>query len=204
MIGIFGSIRNGALLGSILIGVVALAKWIISIILNSPKNWMDKTLPVVSMAGIVFIIAIITARSSEKLLSVGLLLIAVAIVHNFIGYVAGYWLARLARLDERSCRTVAFEVGMQNGGMATGLAMTVLNSAKAALAPAIFGGSLLIKREVIIVPRMVTTIIPPTVRKNCIRAVATPRRFQSMLSWTAMVMGVIVRPMPPPMRAMER
>ncbi|MBE9509293.1 MAG: bile acid:sodium symporter family protein, partial [Bacteroidetes bacterium] len=38
-----------------------------------------------------------------------------------------------------SCRTVGFEVGMQNGGMASGIAMGVLKSASAALAPAIFG-----------------------------------------------------------------
>jgi BASS family bile acid:Na+ symporter len=134
----FSTMKNGIIVGLFLIGAVSLAKLIINNLLNGPKNWMDKTLPVISMAGIVFIIAIITARSSEKLLSVGLLLIAVAIIHNFIGYVAGYWLARVFKLDESSCRTVAFEVGLQNGGMATGLAMTVLNSAKAALAPAIF------------------------------------------------------------------
>lgn len=138
-LGVFDTIKTGVFLGFILLGIVALAKWIISILLKGPENWMDKTLPVVSMAGIVFIIAIITARSSEQLLSIGLALIAVAVIHNFIGYFAGYWLSRAFRLDERSCRTVAFEVGMQNGGMATGLAMTVLNSAKAALAPAIFG-----------------------------------------------------------------
>jgi BASS family bile acid:Na+ symporter len=66
-------------------------------------------------------------------------LIAAAIIHNFVGYILGYWVARAARLDESSCRTVAFEVGMQNGGMASGLAMNVLKSAPAALAPAIFG-----------------------------------------------------------------
>ncbi len=49
------------------------------------------------------------------------------------------WGARAARLDESSCRAVAFEVGMQNGGMASGIAMDVLRSASAALAPAIFG-----------------------------------------------------------------
>jgi BASS family bile acid:Na+ symporter len=43
------------------------------------------------------------------------------------------------RLDERTCRTVAIEVGLQNGGMASALAMNVLKSAEAALAPAIFG-----------------------------------------------------------------
>jgi BASS family bile acid:Na+ symporter len=100
---------------------------------------MDKTLPIISMSGICFIIAIITARSGDKLIIVGLALIAATVMHNFIGYILGYWVAKAVRLEEKSCRTVAFEVGMQNGGMASGLAMGVLNSAKAALAPAIFG-----------------------------------------------------------------
>ena len=137
--GVLAPIRNGLILGFALIGIVALAKLIINVLLNGPKNWMDKALPLVSMAGICFIIAIITARSSEKLLTVGLALIAASIIHNFIGYILGYWIARFAKIDEKSCRTIAFEVGMQNGGMASGLAMTVLNSANAALAPAIFG-----------------------------------------------------------------
>jgi len=45
----------------------------------------------------------------------------------------------LAKLDESSCRTVALEVGMQNGGMATALAVNVLKDPVIALAPAIFG-----------------------------------------------------------------
>jgi bile acid:Na+ symporter, BASS family len=64
---------------------------------------------------------------------------AAAIVHNAIGYVLGYWCARAAGLREAACRTVAIEVGMQNGGMASGLAINVLHSPVAALAPAIFG-----------------------------------------------------------------
>ena len=100
---------------------------------------MDKTLPLVSMVGICTIIAIITARSAEKLMAVGPYLIGAAVIHNFVGYICGYWGARAARLDECSCRTVAFEVGLQNGGMASGLAMNVLGSASAALGPAIFG-----------------------------------------------------------------
>ncbi|GAI78657.1 unnamed protein product [marine sediment metagenome] len=67
------------------------------------------------------------------------MLIVAAVIHNFIGYIFGYWGARVAKLDESSCRTVGFEVGMQNGGMASGIAMGVLKSASAALAPAIFG-----------------------------------------------------------------
>ena len=96
-------------------------------------------MPIVSMAGICYIIAIITAGSREDLISVGWKLIIVGIIHNFVGYILGYWCAKAARLDETSCRTVAFEVGLQNGGMASGLAVDVLKSNKAALAPAIFG-----------------------------------------------------------------
>jgi BASS family bile acid:Na+ symporter len=131
--------KDGFVVGLLLIGVVALAKLIISVGFKGPENWMDKALPIVSMAGICYIIAIITARSRDDLMTVGIYLIGAAIIHNFIGYILGYWFARAARLDESSCRTVAFEVGMQNGGMASGLAMNVLKSAPAALAPAIFG-----------------------------------------------------------------
>jgi len=131
--------NDGFVVGLSLIGVVALAKLVISVWLKGPENWMDKALPIVSMAGICYIIAIITARSRDDLMTVGAYLIAAAIIHNFVGYILGYWFARAARLDESSCRTVAFEVGMQNGGMASGLAMNVLKSASAALAPAIFG-----------------------------------------------------------------
>ena len=131
--------KDGFIVGFMLIGIVALAKLIVSVWLKGPENWMDRVLPLVSMVGICFIIAIITARSAEKLKTIGLLLIFAGILHNAIGYIFGYWGARAARLDESSCRTVAIEVGLQNGGMASGLAIDVLKSDLAALAPAIFG-----------------------------------------------------------------
>ncbi len=132
-------LKGGATIGFALVGIVALAKLVVSIVLRGPEHWMDKVLPIVSMAGICFIIAIITARSQEKLLTVGAALIAAAIIHNFVGYTFGYWCARLARLSQTAARTVAIEVGLQNGGMASSLAMDVLKSSSAALAPAIFG-----------------------------------------------------------------
>jgi len=132
-------LRGGILIGLLLIAAVAAAKLVIGVLFRGPRNWMDRTLPIVSMAGICFIIGIITARSREQLLTVGLALIAAAIVHNTIGYILGYWSARVAGLPETACRTVAIEVGLQNGGMASGLAINVLQSSSAALAPAIFG-----------------------------------------------------------------
>ncbi len=138
-LGPLASLKTGIFIGFVLVSLVALAKLIVRKIIKGPENWMDKALPLVSMASICFIIAIITAQSRDQLLSVGLLVIAAAILHNGTGYFLGYWGARLARLDESACRAVAMEVGMQNGGMASAIAIDVLKSTSAALAPAIFG-----------------------------------------------------------------
>jgi BASS family bile acid:Na+ symporter len=132
-------LTSGLLLGFALTGVVALTKLVVNVWLRFPGNWMDHVLPVVSMAGICLIIAIITSRSRDQLLTVGPLLVGAAILHNLVGYALGYGVARACRLDERTCRTVAFEVGMQNGGMASALAIRVFQSTNVALAPAIFG-----------------------------------------------------------------
>lgn len=137
--GNFLPLRSGLILGSALIALVAAAKLIISVHLHQPDTWMDKALPVVSMAGICLIIGIITARSADKLLTVGPAIILAAMMHNLIGYCLGYWGARAMRQNIIDSRTIAVEVGMQNGGMASGLAMTVLKSAPAAIASAVFG-----------------------------------------------------------------
>jgi len=112
---------------------------VVNRLLHGRAPWIKKSLPFVSMAGIVIILAIITSLSRDKLATVGLALIAVVTIHNAVGYVLGYWGARLLRLSEREARTVAIEVGLQNAGMATGLAISPLNSTDAGLAPAIFG-----------------------------------------------------------------
>ncbi len=101
--------------------------------------WMDRCLSLIAMAGICFIIAIIIADSRDKLMTVGIKLVLAAMIHNLAGYVLGYYGAKLVNLDESSCRTVAIEVGLQNGGMATALAINTLKDPLAALAPAIFG-----------------------------------------------------------------
>jgi bile acid:Na+ symporter, BASS family len=102
-------------------------------------NWLDKAMPFLSMAGIVFIITIITASGRDSLLKVGGLLIIATFIHNVAGFVLGYWSARVLKFPEKDCRTIALEVGMQNAGLASGLALTMGKIATAGLAPAIFG-----------------------------------------------------------------
>ncbi len=101
--------------------------------------WLDRLLSLLAMAAICLIIGIITAISRDSLLDVGIALIAAAVIHNAAGYAFGYMGATVAGLEESDRRTVAIEVGLQNGGMASGLAVNVLASTEAALAPAIFG-----------------------------------------------------------------
>ena len=96
-------------------------------------------LPYLAMFAICTIIGVTLALSREQLLTMGLALFGAAACHNATGYLLGYWGGRLAGLNETDARTTALEVGIQNGGMATGLAFEVLKSPAAALASAVFG-----------------------------------------------------------------
>jgi BASS family bile acid:Na+ symporter len=102
-------------------------------------RWLDRAMPILSMAAIAIIISIITAAGRESLLTIGPLLILLVLVHNLAGYCLGYWSGRLFRMSERDCRTMAIEVGMQNAGLASGLAKGMGKIATVGLAPAIFG-----------------------------------------------------------------
>jgi BASS family bile acid:Na+ symporter len=108
-------------------------------LLKGKKEWLDKALSLLSMLGIGFIITIITAAGRDSLLSIGILLIGACLIHNLTGYLLGYWFCRLIRLDEQSCRTISLEVGMQNGGLASGIALEMGKVATVGLAPAVFG-----------------------------------------------------------------
>jgi bile acid:Na+ symporter, BASS family len=108
-------------------------------LLGGKLSWLDKAMPYVSMFGIAAIIVVITAAGRENLLTIGPALILCALLHNTTGYLFGYWIGRLFRLPERDARTIAIEVGMQNGGLASGLAKEMGKAATLGLAPAVFG-----------------------------------------------------------------
>jgi BASS family bile acid:Na+ symporter len=99
---------------------------------------LPKFMPIASMFGIVYFTTVTTAAGRDSLLHIGGMLFLAAMLHNTFGYVFGYGLARLARLDVASARTVAFEVGLQNGGMASGIAGALGKLGTMGLAAAIF------------------------------------------------------------------
>jgi len=102
-------------------------------------KWLDRAMPIISMLGIGLIIVVITAAGRDSLLDIGGLLMLLVLVHNLFGYTLGYWYARLMGMSERDCRTISIEVGMQNGGLASGIANTLGKIATMGLAPAVFG-----------------------------------------------------------------
>jgi len=103
------------------------------------ENHISSSLGFVAMMGIVINTIIITASGRDSLMQVGGLLILSCLLHNVIGLTIGYSAATLMRLPIKDRRTIAFEVGMQNGGVATGLALQMGKIATVGLASAIFG-----------------------------------------------------------------
>ena len=79
-------------------------------------------LPLISTLAIVAIVGAVVSANAAKIMSCGLLILAIVILHNVLGYVLGYCAARLMRMSTAKCRAVSIEVGMQNSGLATSLA----------------------------------------------------------------------------------
>jgi BASS family bile acid:Na+ symporter len=94
-------------------------------------------LPLVSVTGIVVVVAGIVGANADAVLSTGLLLALAVVVHNGVGLALGYVAARVAGLDETARRAVSIEVGMQNSGLAASLATSHFSPA-AALPAALF------------------------------------------------------------------
>ena len=119
-----------------------LVHWLFRGLFKRHKAVCDRVLSILSMTVICFTMLALTAPSRATFASAGVLIVVAAIVHNTVGYASGYWLTRLigrfAHLGEAEARTVAIEVGMQNGGMAGALAVGVLGSAVAALPANVF------------------------------------------------------------------
>lgn len=81
-----------------------------------------EVLPLISTTAIVAIVAAVVSANSAKIMTSGLLILAVVILHNVLGYTLGYCVGKALKLDTTKCRAISIEVGMQNSGLATSLA----------------------------------------------------------------------------------
>ena len=81
-----------------------------------------KALPLISVVAICLIIMAVVSANAAKLMTTGLIVIAVVMLHNVCGYALGYLAGRMLGLTKEQMRTLSIEVGMQNSGLATSLA----------------------------------------------------------------------------------
>lgn len=96
-----------------------------------------KLLPLVSVIAIVLIVGGVVSVSSQRIMETGLLIMLVVILHNLLGYSLGFGIAKMLHMDLAKVKAISIEVGMQNSGLATSLAMLHFGAA-AAIPGAIF------------------------------------------------------------------
>jgi BASS family bile acid:Na+ symporter len=94
-------------------------------------------LPVLSVLTIVIVIAIVTALNVDNFKELTFLVVIAVVLHNLLGLAAGYFITRGLGYDSQTARTLAIEVGMQNSGLGTALAVKYFGAA-AALPGALF------------------------------------------------------------------
>ncbi|TDQ57177.1 BASS family bile acid:Na+ symporter [Mesocricetibacter intestinalis] len=88
---------------------------------------ISQTMPLLSVIAIVLILAAVVAVSKDRILDSGLLIFMVVVLHNCCGYLLGFGLAKLFKLNNADSKAVSIEVGMQNSGLGAALASAHFN-----------------------------------------------------------------------------
>jgi BASS family bile acid:Na+ symporter len=110
---------------------------IINKLIRNGMKGLQTVMPIISMFGVLMMLIVIVSSGRDSLLQIGPILLLASMIHHSIGYLLGYWSGRIMGLDEKSCRTISLEVGMQNGGLASGIALQMGKIATVGLASAI-------------------------------------------------------------------
>ena len=91
-------------------------------ILGKQIQKISELLPLISVVSIVMIISGIVAVNADKIISCGMLVLGVVILHNLCGMGIGLAVAKLLKVPYDKVTAIAIEVGMQNSGLAISLA----------------------------------------------------------------------------------
>lgn len=80
-------------------------------------------LPAFSSVVIALVVGIVVSHSADRLLLGGMVVVFVVIIHNLLGLLVGFVIGRLLHLTHPKCVALSIEVGMQNSGLASSLAV---------------------------------------------------------------------------------
>ena len=124
MAGTFVDVDTIGMLQSILYVVIApiAAGIIIQELLPTFTQRVVAYLPAFSSLMIAITVALVVAHSASRLLTGGLLIILVVMLHNICGLAIGFSIGRLLGLHYPKRVAISIEVGMQNSGLASSLA----------------------------------------------------------------------------------
>ena len=126
----------GMFLSIIKVVIVPIAVgFILNRLLGKRAKQAAKALPAVSVTAITLIVMCVVSHNSEKILSTGALVFAVVILHNLLGYLCGFGLGKLLRLELKKVKALSVEIGMQNSGLASSLAVTAFPDLAMATVP---------------------------------------------------------------------
>jgi BASS family bile acid:Na+ symporter len=90
------------------------------------KEKLEKVLPIfpaISVTFIIFICSLVIAMNKDYLIMMTGVIVAVGLILNVYGMLGGYGVGRLFKMELRRRRTLAIEIGMQNAGLGTVLAL---------------------------------------------------------------------------------
>lgn len=102
--------------------VPVLAGLVVRVLIPRAVTAVLPALPWASVTAIALIVAAVVAGSRASILKAGLIVAVAVVTHNALGYVLGFLAGRLTGQPIPVRRTMAVEVGMQNSGLAAGLA----------------------------------------------------------------------------------
>ncbi|SUA55636.1 bile acid transporter [Oligella ureolytica] len=95
---------------------------IVRSVLGKKAESYGEVMPLVSVIGIVLIVAFVVGASKDRIIESGLLIFAVVVLHNGLGYLIGFFAGKVLGLKYADQKAVSIEVGMQNSGLGVALA----------------------------------------------------------------------------------
>ena len=124
MAGTMVDVDTAGMLLSILYVVIApiIAGIIIQRLFPSFTRKAVAYLPAFSTLMIAAVVAMVVSHTANRLLSAGLMVVIVVMLHNLLGLTIGYGVGRLLGLPREKRVALSIEVGMQNSGLASSLA----------------------------------------------------------------------------------
>ncbi|AWX15361.1 sodium transporter [Mergibacter septicus] len=92
---------------------------------------ISQSMPLISVVAIVLILSAVVAVSKNRIIDSGLIIFAVVVLHNCFGYLIGFWIAKILKLNLYDSKAISLEVGMQNSGLGAALATAFFNPVSA-------------------------------------------------------------------------